>query len=371
MIDQLQVRPLQIPFRQSFKHAAAERRVTQSIWVEVGSTDGTRGYGEGCPREYVTGETVASALEYVRSIAGEVRQLADLEGLKAWVGEHEHQIDAHPAAWCAVELALLDFTARKSNQSVEALLGLASITGPFQYSAVLGAEPVEVFRGQWERYRHMGFRHLKVKLSGTEEDFDRAAVLRADADRIDSLRFDANNLWSSPAPAIAHLKQMAVPFQAVEEPLRPGDYEGLRIVAQACGGRIILDESLLRVRQLEGLREDAATWICNLRVSKLGGLLRSLGVMAKAQSMGIPMIVGCQVGETSLFTRAGLTLAQVCLGRGLLMQEGAFGTLLLASDPVEPNLKFGAGGILDVAAPNLAEAAGFGLRPVAIEREAP
>jgi hypothetical protein len=48
-------------------------------------------------------------------------------------------------------------------------------------------------------------------------------------------------------------------------------------------------------------------------------------------------------------------------GNLLVAQEGAFGTLLLASDVVERPIMFGAGGRLDVEALRLRAGSGFGL----------
>ena len=73
------------------------------------------------------------------------------------------------------------------------------------------------------------------------------------------------------------------------------------------------------------------------------------------------MIVGAHVGETSLLTRAALSVANAY--RDILVaQEGAFGTHLLEHDVVDPPLMFGAGGVLDAA--QLPTGPGFGLKPV-------
>lgn len=132
-------------------------------------------------------------------------------------------------------------------------------------------------------------------------------------------------------------------------------------MAAITGARIVLDESLLRREQLESLATDPDRWVLNLRVSKLGGLLRTLEVAAEAREKGIEIVVGCQVGETSLLTRAALTVAQACAGRGLRAQEGAFGTHLLAWDVLNPPLMFGAGGVLNVEDRGFDVSAGFGL----------
>ena len=90
-------------------------------------------------------------------------------------------------------------------------------------------------------------------------------------------------------------------------------------------------------------------WLINVRVSKMGGLIRSLQLIEVARACGIGVIVGAQVGETSLLTRAALTVARAA-GDALVAQEGAFGTFLLERDVCDPPLMFGAGGVLEASA---------------------
>ena len=76
--------------------------------------------------------------------------------------------------------------------------------------------------------------------------------------------------------------------------------------------KIILDESVTRVGHLNRLDGSPEQWIINLRVSKMGGLIRSLEVAEAARKRTIPIIVGAQVGETSLLTRAGVNSSPEC-----------------------------------------------------------
>jgi len=109
---------------------------------------------------------------------------------------------------------------------------------------------------------------------------------------------------------------------------------------------MILDESFLRIEQLNYLQKDPQSWIINIRISKMGGMLRSLEIGRQAQAMGIQIIIGAQVGETSILTRAALTVANQ-YHDNLLAQEGAFGTYLLEHDITDTPLMFGKGGTLD------------------------
>ena len=63
-LTELSLIKLNIPFKVSFKHSSAERSRSQSILVAARSASGNIGLGEGCPREYVTHETVESAFVF-------------------------------------------------------------------------------------------------------------------------------------------------------------------------------------------------------------------------------------------------------------------------------------------------------------------
>ena len=72
----------------------------------------------------------------------------------------------------------------------------------------------------------------------------------------------------------------------------------------------------------------------------------------------IGIIVGAQVGETSILTRAALTVMNANRAN-LVAAEGAFGTHLLQRDLTSPSLMFGKGGTLD--ADQVADSNGPGL----------
>ncbi len=361
-IRRLELTPLQIPFKVAFRHASAERAETSSLWIRATSERGVVGYGESCPRPYVTGETIETARAFFSRYEAELgEEIVSLASLRAWMAAHANNLDANPAAWCAIELALLDLLAKENNQTVEAFLSLPALHGRFVYSAVLGDASKEAFQATAEQYRRRGFTDFKIKLSGNlERDRERIDVLRSWGAESPRVRVDANNLWQSAAEAIPCLRALDYPWFAVEEPIRPNQYAELARIGEALNCKIVLDESFLRLSQLALLGDTPARWIINLRVSKMGGLLRSLPIVDAAVRSGIGIIVGAQVGETSLLTRAALTIAHVARD-GLVAQEGALGTFLLEHDVCDPPLMFGAGGVLDVSSYPALNGPGLGL----------
>ncbi len=361
-LRRLELKPLHIPFTVAFRHASAERSETSTLWADVVLDTGVVGCGESCPREYVTGESLDTALAFSSRHERALREhIVDLASIRAWMASNAQDIDANPAAWCAIELAILDALAKDANQTVERLLSLPELQGTFFYTAVVGDAPPKAFAAAADQYGRFGFSDFKLKLSGDlEGDRAKMAVMRGlDAPSV-RVRVDANNLWSDVDEAIRFLRSLDYPFFAIEEPLGPNQYDQLARVSDALGCRIILDESLLRVEQLAALPDPPTRWMINVRVSKMGGLLRSLSVVDAARRRALGIIVGAQVGETSLLTRAALTVARAA-GDALVAQEGAFGTRLLAHDVCDPPLMFGQGGVLDTAAFPALRRAGFGI----------
>lgn len=361
-IDTLRLRELRIPFKRAFKHASASRSETSSVWVEALAGGTIVGQGEACPRPYVTQETVESAKAFVSTHGESIcHHIHDVESLRRWSDDNFEEVDANPAAWCSVELACLDAFGRNAGQTIEAVLGLPPLVGSFAYTAVVGDDEPAAFRALVHRYERLGFLDFKVKLSGDlDRDRQKLTAFAPLLERGVRVRADANNIWDSATEAADSLSRLDFSWFAVEEPIRANQYEELQGLARDVGCPIVLDESLVRRQQFEYLSEPPAQWLVNVRVSKMGGLLRSLDVVAEARRRGMGVIVGAQVGETSLLTRAGLTVAHAA-GNSLVAQEGAFGTHLLDDDVCDPPLMFGSRGLIEVASFDSLAAPGLGI----------
>lgn len=353
---QLHFSVLRVPLKATFRHASAARTHGESLWVEATRGD-LRGHGEGCPRSYVTGETRASCKAWIGEWSAVVEaECTSFEALQAWVVTHEAVIDASPSAWCAVEMALLDLFARERSQSVEALLGLPEPGGPHRYTAVLGNDEPWKTRFLIDQYCVLGLTDFKVKLEGDLE-VDRGK-LRSLAEltawhgvKSHRVRVDANNLWAkNPESALGFLQALETPFAGVEEPVEPRDVFHHSRLAVGLDTPIILDESLCSFADLLRYDDAPGRYIANLKVSRVGGVLRALRLVEALRARGWPIIIGAHVGETSVLTRAAMLVAAAA-GDALMAQEGAFGSRLIEREPASPSLKWGRGGVLDLRGP--------------------
>ena len=360
-IQRLEVASFPVPFRAVFRHASASRAKAENLIVAAHSESREAGYGEGCPRRYVTGETVESGAAFIRQHADSIADsVTDAQSLRAWAEAHREVIDRNPAAFCAIEIAVLDLLGKAELSPIEEVLDLPRLTGRFPYSAVLGDAPHLAYWWQLRRYWKRGFRDFKVKVSGNlTRDRRKMRLFEKKTDPELRVRFDANNLWESADECIRHMNALPHEVYAIEEPLQEGDLAGFERVGVECGTKIILDESLLRAEQLDRLN-DPDRWIVNVRVSKMGGLMRSIEVAQRAAGLGLGVIVGAQVGETSILTRAGLTVMHA-VRPNLVASEGAFGTHLLKRDLTSESLMFGDDGAIVAEREGVGAAPGLGL----------
>lgn len=353
----LSIQTLNIPFKHSFSHASATREETEAVLVKATSAAGAIGYGEGCPRSYVTGETLSSAALFFDSFKDELNGLDDLQSVQDWVARHANDIDQNPSAWCAVECAILDALSIESDCSIEVFLSLKKLEGTFGYTAVLGSEGIKTFGGVMAMYQQVGFTDYKLKISGNLElDQQKIALLKSHSGY--RVRLDGNNLWKNVDEASNYIKALNCQFVGIEEPLNAKDFDAMRCLSAVIESKIILDESFLAVHDFSQIVADPQRWIINLRVSKMGGIIRSLEVAEQARKNNIKLIIGAQVGETSILTRAALTVASQCRDT-LIAQEGAFGTHLLQTDITNQPISFGLNGQLNMS--KFGKLSGFGL----------
>ncbi|MEQ8288138.1 MAG: enolase C-terminal domain-like protein [Gammaproteobacteria bacterium] len=344
-LDAITIEDLVIPFKTSFQHSSATRAKTEAVLVKATSTSQLEGMGEGCPRKYVTGETLETAHKYFNNCKNELMELNNLEDLLSWTDKRSAEIDMNPAAFCAIELALLDLMAKTNEKSLEALLAVPELAGEFSYTAVIGSRDNATFQAMLKRYVDTGFSNFKVKIFGNPV-IDQANInMFKSLEKNISLRLDANNLWSNWKEAASYIKLLDYPFHSIEEPLQVRQYQDLIELFDALSLPIILDESCVCKQDIEAVIANPEPWIINIRISKMGGILRSLYMAELCRSYKIPIILGAQVGETSILTRAALTVANNFRDI-LIAQEGAFGTHLLTHDVIDTPLVFGKNGIL-------------------------
>ena len=340
-----------LPFRKPFKHAAAERKSSSSLFVKCVTDAGRAGFGECLPREYVTGESREGAFELLRgsllprllgaefsSMREVIRFLDECDGKAPadWVDADR----PHTAAWCAVDLALLDTFGRAFKEPVR-LADRNTFPDSVRYSPVISADRGVKFFKTMLKIRLFGIRQVKLKV-GKEIDARAVRLARRVLGKRCDIRVDANMAWNVDEALTAMRELSAFGVRSFEQPVAAGDVDGLARLVRETGLGVMADESLSDRASLESLIEKRACTAVNVRISKCGGLVAACNRCREALEAGLVVQAGCQVGESSLLSAAHMAL--VTAVDMVTYAEGCFGLLLLREDPFEPVLQFGYGG---------------------------
>jgi muconate cycloisomerase len=281
--------------------------------LEIALDDGTKGFGEAQPRAYVTGETEASVLEAVQGelarwlLAQEVPDLGVTAALLA--GDRAgHWREAMPAAFCAVDLALLDAAGKQRGRSAAEVLGGVRCLAHPSDGAVVGIMAPAALRLFAARLATRRLRWVKAKV-GDAGDAVRVGELRRTLGPEVELVLDANGAWTR-AQAVARIRELSrFGVAAVEQPVPREDLEGLGEVGSRTGVPVVADESLCTRGDAMSLLRHGGPVQWNVRVGKCGGLIGALELLRLAQAHAVVCHLGVMVGETALLRAAGRLLA--------------------------------------------------------------
>lgn len=369
---------VRIPLKKPIRHASYTRTETENLIVRCRLSDGSIGHGEGVPREYVTGETVDSAVALLKQtdltpqLTDAARwedALTQVEALKLAPVPGDDRLIRGNAARCALELALLDAFGRAFAQPLSSVTPLRAADlherkDIVRYSgAITSAAGWKVRLAAWKMWIY-GFKQMKIKVGiAGQDDVDRLRAVRRRMGKKVDLRIDANEAWTpdNVRQRILELKPFGI--SSVEQPIPHAQIACLKDVRRDVGVPIMHDESLCGMVDAQRALDDQTCDLFNIRLSKCGGFIPSLRLAQFARRNGLGYQLGCQVGETALLSAAGRHFA--CSVRDIRYLEGSYDRRLVKEALGKTDLTFGWGGKAPaLTGPGL----GVDLDPQALER---
>lgn len=335
------------PFSLPVSHSLAENTATSNMAVRLTGENGLAGYGEGVARPYVTGEQTQDSLSALKSLFLPRLVGQTLSADAPLTRLHElfspQLIDRHPAAFTALEIAVLDLAGRTSGRPLYTYLngGEARPAGELVYSAVVPFLPPGELAKILKLIKKLDLGHIKLKLGRQDDE----ALLELAGELLGpgvDLRVDVNGAWGL-EEALANLALLEKNrVRSLEQPLAKHDLDGLARLVETAGLLIMADESLCTMRDARLLIEHKAATAFNLRLCKCGGPSRTARLLALARKAGVKCQLGCHVGELGILSAAGRHFAQAA--GDLIYLEGSLTRFFMAQDLIAEDLSPGVKG---------------------------
>lgn len=298
---EVDLREVELKLKQPFGIARGTKDRVRNIFLRL-QADGITGFGEAGPNSRYD-EDAANTLDYLQAIPeGFLDTITDEEGLVTELDRFDATLQQPvKAGRAALEMAWLDWFGKKRGEPLWKLWSFTTSPAPVT-SYTIGLDDIRVMR---QKVREASdYPVLKVKL-GTDRDRQIIEGIREETDK--PIRVDANEGWSSRQEAREMIRFLAGQnVELVEQPL-PSDLNHLMPqLKEESPLPLAADESFMGNESLEEIAR--AFDIINIKLMKIGSMVRASKVIEGARELGLKVMIGCMI-ESSLANTAGAILA--------------------------------------------------------------
>ena len=347
-INKVDIYKISLPFTGDFSHSRKKGSSANNIIVEVFANQGkVRGYGEGAPRQYVTGESQESVTKSINHFLHRDLfpwELNDISQIWDFIDSLPKGKENN-ATICAIEMALLDTLGKNQNKSVTDYFSKDFFTKNIFYGATIPlANNLQIIKVS-QLIKKLKINELRLKMG---QDFEQnkvavEAVRLIFGDNYD-LRIDTNGAWNLEL-ALEHIPLIEkYNVKVVEEPLIPEDPDLAEFAGMIRDNGVIMmaDESACSLEDVERIIKEKNYSMINVRLSKCGGFQNSFRIIDQLRTNGLSFQIGCQLGESGILSAAGRALGLLC--RDAKYYDGSYDQFLLKENITSEHVSFGPGG---------------------------
>jgi L-alanine-DL-glutamate epimerase-like enolase superfamily enzyme len=332
---------LRIPLKFQFSQSNNTTSSSSAIIMKLTTEQGTQGFGECCPRAYVTGESLDSVRKDVDTIQNLLyaQSFKAIEDIRQFV-VHELSDKVGLSTICGIDLALMDAWGKEHQQHLVEVVG-GKKNRKVQYTGIVPQGNALALKKALNQLRFFQFKELKIKVNDDlEKTLETIQLIRSEYFPAVKLRVDANCAWRY-EDAIVHIPRLLEEgIEVFEQIFSKDQLDELKKITAKFGAdaKIMADESLTTYQSGQYLIDNKICNHFNMKISKNGGFWNTLRLYDLIQENGLTCQLGAHFGETSLLTATGLLLASKA--DKLTAIEGGYGDYLLEQDFVQPSIKF-------------------------------
>ncbi|EMY32816.1 mandelate racemase MdlA [Arthrobacter crystallopoietes BAB-32] len=285
--------PLAAPISDAKVATGRQKPLTEGIFLvaEVSTEQGFEGMGfsyslrAGGPAQYAHAREVADVL-----IGADPNDIGRLYDKMLWAGASVGRAGVAPQAIAAVDTALWDLKARRSNLPLAKLLGAHRDSVPtYNTSGGYLNSSIEEIKDNASRSLKDGIGGIKIKvgLPDGAEDLRRVAAIREHLGDDVPLMVDANQQWDRTTALRMGRRLEEFELTWIEEPLDAYDAEGHARLAQALDTPVATGEMLSSVQELERHIAARSCDILQPDAPRVGGVTPFLRLATLADHAGL------------------------------------------------------------------------------------
>jgi L-alanine-DL-glutamate epimerase-like enolase superfamily enzyme len=273
-LEELEVIPYSLPFREPYVTARGELRERQLILVRIRG-EGLEGLGETAALSLRGGDDIGTIASQIRDRCWPALQDGGLDPGRVWSAIARcRNRGASAEAVAAIDIALHDLAAQSAGQPLWRLLG-AERAEPVACNATLAAANPAATRDLLVPWVAQGFVTFKLKV-GLPGDVTQVATVRETLGDEVAIRVDANGAWTVSDAAERLTALAGHDIELAEQPV--GTYEQMVELRQRVQVRISADESLVSPFDARRARELDACDIAAVKLAKVGGIAAALEI---------------------------------------------------------------------------------------------
>jgi muconate cycloisomerase len=333
-ITGLELSHISVPFAEPYKLSKAYGTLhnAQAVILKVNTDEGIVGLGEADPMNPFTEETPGSVMMVVRDVIAPHLMGRDPTRVSPIEAALDKAVLGNLVARGAINMALYDILGKVRQSPVHTFLGgiyhkKLPLLGP------VGSGTPEEDSEKIEGLAEQGYRTVMIKMGALpiNEEIQRMISAANRFGKEIAIILDPNQGWQL-KQALRFLEGIgSYPPAMIEQPIDRCDIAGLKKIRDRASCPLSVDESLVSIHDATVLIRERAADVFSIKVSKNGGLSKSLVIAKIAEAFGLKCLMNSML-EFGISQAASLQLG--CTLNNLVDMGHAYMSVLRLSDDV-------------------------------------
>ncbi len=309
-IVRIETIPVSVPLKKGMTAKTAHGELVSSPYVilRVHTDQGLIGLGEATLAALWSGESQAAAVAVIRDYLAPALVGRDPRDITRIRHVMDTTIKLNPFTKAAVEMALWDIAGKAVGLPVWRLLG-GKVREKVRIKLVVWARDVAGSRSMAEEHLARGVTCIKVKTGlDPAADIARVRAVREVCGPDVPMTIDANCGWTIQQAGTCLRALADANLLLAEQPIPPGDPQGMAELRRATQTPIMADESIFTLQDAWLLTTHRAVDLLSVYPGKHGGIAATAEIVAVARAAGIRCTIGSNL-ELGIGTAAMLHVA--------------------------------------------------------------